>query len=78
MKGKYLIGSHESIVESNIYADRSSLVLDWILRVGIDKKEFSIREVARERKLSVALVQKVFSILVLKGYLKTKRLPDLR
>ena len=72
MRGKYLIGSHELIVESNIYADRSSLVLDWILRVGINKKEFSIREVARERKLSVALVQKVFSILVLKGYLKTK------
>ena len=46
MKGSYLIGSNTATVEPNIYADKSSLVLEWLLLKGIEKKQFTIREVA--------------------------------
>lgn len=72
MKGRFLIGSKESIVEGNIYADKSSLILDWLLKEGIDKKKFSLREIAKGRKVSVGLVQRVFEVLVLNGLLKTE------
>lgn len=72
MKGRFLIGSNEAFVEGNIYADKSSLILDWLLKDGIDKKEFSLREVARDREVSVGLVQRVFGVLVLNGLLKTE------
>ena len=72
MKGRFLLGSNEAIVEGNIYADKSSLILDWLLKVGIDKEEFSLREVAKDREVSVGLVQRVFGVLVLNGLLKTE------
>lgn len=72
MKGRFLVGSKKAIVEGNIYADKSSLILDWLLKVGIDKEEFSLREVAKDRKVSVGLVQRVFGVLVLNGLLKTE------
>lgn len=72
MSGKFLLDSNQSNAEINIYADKSSLILEWLLLVGIEKKNFSLREVARERRVSVGLVQKVFSTLVFNGYLKTE------
>lgn len=72
MKGRFLIGAHEPLVEGNIYADKSSLVLDWLLQIGINKEQFSIREVAKNRNISVGLVQKIFRVLVLQGFLVTK------
>jgi hypothetical protein len=72
MRGRFLLGSKEAIVEGNIYADKSSLILDWLLKVGIDKEEFSLREVAKDREVSVGLVQRVFGVLVLNGLLKTE------
>lgn len=71
MKGQFLLGSNEAIVEHNIYADKSSVVLAWLLHKGVEKKQFSIREVARETNISVGLVQRVFNMLVLKGFLQT-------
>lgn len=70
MKGRFLLGSNRAPLESNIFADKSALILDWLLRVGIDKKEFSLREVAKETGVSVGRVQKVFGVLVLKGFLQ--------
>ena len=70
MKGHYLVGSHGAFFEHNIYANKSSVVLDWLLRVGIAKKTFSIREVARDRNVSVGLVQRVFEVLVVNGILQ--------
>ncbi len=72
MKGQFLLSSAESFTEGNIYADKSSVVLDWLLRIGIDKKYFSLREVALEGQVSVGLVQKVFGTLVLHGLLETE------
>ncbi|MDE3046370.1 MAG: hypothetical protein KGJ02_06985 [Verrucomicrobiota bacterium] len=64
--------SNEPPVEKNIYADKSSLILDWLLRLGIDKETFSLREVVEETGVSLGLVQKVFSALVSNGILQTE------
>ncbi|MBI5274329.1 MAG: hypothetical protein HY860_04660 [Chlamydiales bacterium] len=72
MKGRFLVSSNEEALEGNIYADRSALILDWLLREGIKRQGFSLREVAKEIEVSVGLVQRVFSILVLKGFLQTE------
>ena len=61
----------KAFVEGNIYADRSALVLDWVLRIGVDRPQFAIREVVRDRSVSVGLVQKVFEVLVMNGFLQT-------
>jgi len=70
MPKQFLIPTHESFHEQNIYADKSSLILEWLLIDGINKASFSLREVAREKDVSVGLVQKVFAQLVYQGYLK--------
>ncbi len=72
MKGQFLISSHTAPLESNIYADKSALVLDWLLRVAIGKTEFSLREVAKETGVSIGLVQKVLGALAFKGILQTE------
>mgnify|MGYP000915901397 CR=1 FL=1 len=72
MKGRFLMSINEAPVEKNIYADKSALILDWLLRIGIDKEAFSLREVATEIRVSIGLVQKVFGILIVKGLLHTE------
>jgi hypothetical protein len=72
MKGQFLVSSNETPAESNIYADKSSLILDWLLRIGIDKEEFSLREVAKDLRISPGLVQRVFGVLISKGFLQTE------
>lgn len=70
MKGRFLISSNEDPAEGNVYADKSALVLDWLFREGLSKESFSLREVAKEARVSLGLVQRVFNILVLKGLLQ--------
>jgi hypothetical protein len=72
MKGHFLISSNQNPAEGNIYADRSALILDWLLREGFSKESFSLREVAKEAGVSLGLVQRVFNILVLKGFLQVE------
>ncbi|MGC1879134.1 MAG: type IV toxin-antitoxin system AbiEi family antitoxin [Rhabdochlamydiaceae bacterium] len=72
MKGRFLVSSNEDPAEGNIYADKSALILDWLLREGLTRQAFSLREVAKEIRVSVGLVQRVFGVLVLKGLLQTK------
>lgn len=72
MKGQFLASSIATFVEGNIYADKSSLILDWLLKVGIGKDGFSLREVAKEREVSLGLVQRVFGVLVSNGILRTE------
>jgi len=72
MKGRFLVSSNEDPAEGNIYADRSALILDWLLREGIKRQGFSLREVAKKIEVSVGLVQRVFGILILKGLLQTE------
>jgi hypothetical protein len=71
MKGRFLLSpTHKSVVERNIYADKSSLVLEWILLKGVERKEFSLREVAIATGIGLGSVHRVFDSLVLKGYLQ--------
>lgn len=72
MKGRFLVSSNEDPAEGNVYADKSSLVLDWLLRVGLSKESFSLREVAKDTGVSLGLVQRVFNILILKGLLQVE------
>jgi hypothetical protein len=67
----YLVPSSTSDMECNIFANKSSVILHWLLLTSVEKKTFSIREVATKLILSVGLVQKVFSMLVQKGILQT-------
>jgi hypothetical protein len=72
MKGRYLISPfNKSIVERNIFADKSSLILEWVLFKGIEKKDFSLREVVNATGVGLGSVHRVFESLVLKGYLQT-------
>ncbi len=72
MKGRFLVGSNEDPAEGNIYADKSALILNWLLREGVKRLGFSLRDVVKEIEVSVGLVQRVFGILVLKGFLHTE------
>lgn len=72
MKGRFLVNSNEGPAEGNVYADKSVLILAWLLRKGVETQGFSLREVAREIGVSVGLVQRVFGVLVLKGLLQTE------
>jgi hypothetical protein len=72
MKGRFLVSSNEDSAEGNVYADKSSLVLDWLLREGLSRESFSLREVVKEVGVSLGLVQRVFNILVLKGFLQVE------
>ncbi len=70
MKGQFLVSSNHDHLEINIYADKSALILDWLLKEGLTRQEFSLRDVAKEKKISLGLVQKVFEFLVQRGVLQ--------
>ncbi len=72
MKGRFLIGSNEQLVEGNIYSDKSAVVLDWLLREGVKSRELSVRNVSKEARVSLGTVQRVFGALVLKGILQAE------
>lgn len=72
MKGRFLLTSfNKSVVERNIFADKSALVLEWVLLKGVDKEEFSLREVVLDTGIGLGTVHRVFESLVLNGFLQT-------
>lgn len=66
-----MIASHGSPSEPDIYADKSALILRWLLLEGVKRVAFSLREVASESAVSLGLVQRIFSALVRDGSLTT-------
>lgn len=70
MIGKFLIGPNETPVEKNIFADKSALILEWLLRKGVNEEGFPLREVANQTGVSLGYVQKVFEELVSRGFLQ--------
>lgn len=72
MSSEFLMPDSKSGSIGNIYADKSALILDWLLHVGFNKSEFSIREISNDVKVSLGLVQKVMRLLVLQGFVKTQ------
>jgi hypothetical protein len=71
MSGRYLLSKHGSPIEHDIFADKSALVLEWLLLEGVSRDEFSLREVSAAKKVSLGLVQRVFQSLVQHGHLAT-------
>jgi hypothetical protein len=71
MIGKFLLSSNETVPEHNIFADRSALILEWLLCKGIERKSFSLREVAKEVSVGIGSVHRVFQMLVFEGFLRT-------
>ena len=61
--------TYSSAGTPDIYADKSALVLQWLLLSGIEKDAFSLREVAAESLVSLGLVQRIFEHLVREGFL---------
>lgn len=72
MEKRFLQSSHGSYTEGNIYANKSALILEWLLREGIQKDFFSLRELVEELGVSIGLVQRTLAILSRKGWLQTK------
>ena len=73
MKGKFLfLKEGFKDVKIDIFADKSSLILEWILFEGLRRENFSIREVQREISVSIGLIQKVFQALVYEGFIESK------
>ncbi|NQW44776.1 MAG: hypothetical protein HQ462_05150 [Deltaproteobacteria bacterium] len=71
MKGQFLIASRTPPTERDIYADKSALVLAWLLRADSVNRDFSLREVAGATGASLGLVQAVLEALVRDGCLVT-------
>ncbi|MDP1835646.1 MAG: hypothetical protein Q8K75_06910 [Chlamydiales bacterium] len=75
MKGQFVFQSPADHTEANIYADKSALILSWLLTLEQERRDgFSVREVSKEVGVSVGLVQRVFSLLVSNGLMQTKGL----
>lgn len=70
MKARYITQSKKHEKGCNIFADKSSIVLEWLLCEGLQKPYFSIREVQRDTKISIGLIQKIFSALIYDGFLQ--------
>jgi hypothetical protein len=62
MKGRFLVSFNEDPSEGNVYADKSSLVFDWLLREGLSKESCALREIVKEAGVSLGLVQRVFNM----------------
>ena len=71
MRSRFLLTKKKFTIEGNIYADKSAIVLDYLLREAVQKEIFSLREVAKSSKVSIGRVQQVFEVLVLHGILQT-------
>jgi len=67
MSKRFLASSQEAFLNHNIYADKSALVLEWLLLEGLTRCFFSIREVSRAINVSLGLVQRVFKVLIING-----------
>ena len=70
MKEHFLVGSNKAFAEPNIYGDKSSLILEWLLLIGVKKEQFSIREIAGATGISLGQVQKVVGVLTMNGNLE--------
>ncbi len=50
MKSQFLLSVKKSMVEGNIYADKSAVVLNYLLSIEPYQEGFSLREVAKNTK----------------------------
>ncbi len=71
-KGKFLVSSNKGQTAGNVFADKSALILHWLLLDGVEREHFTLREIVKEVDVSIGLVQRVFNILVVKGLLQVE------
>ena len=65
MRGNYQLRTGQrSLTEIDVFADKSALVLEWILLRGRQMSSFQIREIASDTRVSLGLVQRVFRSLL--------------
>ena len=64
---KHFVMPNSSTIEPNIFANKSSLVLEWLLIFSEEHKRFSIREIAQTLNISIGLVHKVIKVLIFYG-----------
>lgn len=75
MKGDYLFKKEVlKKAKIDIFADKSALIIEWLLIEGVKRNDFSIREIQREVSVSIGLVQKVFKSLIYEGFIESKGL----
>lgn len=73
MKKEYLFKEEKKIIRSNIYANKSALVLHSILEESHDSP-LSIRGINKKTNLSLGIIKKVFDVLILDGILDVEGL----
>ncbi len=74
MKSKRLMPKTSHTTAIDLYADKSALVLYWLIVYGQSGKDISVRSVARITGVSLGLVQRVFESLTKSGVLATQGL----
>lgn len=70
MKGQFLIKKDPPLIKDNIYTDKSSLVLDWILTLGFDV-EFDLLQISQDRGVGLGLIRKIAKVLLSQGIIET-------
>lgn len=71
MKGSFLKKRLKNHPARDVFANKSAVIIEWLLLSGIDRPNFAIREVAGETPVSLGLVHRVFDQLVDVGFLAT-------
>lgn len=75
MRGEYQLKAQSvSTLGIDIFADRSALVLEWLLLTRRATPQFKVREVAASTGVSVGLAQKVLHALSQKGWVEVSGL----
>lgn len=69
-KDHFLLPCSKPVIAPNLYANKASSILEWVLTKGIDRDLFTLREVARETGASLGNIHAIFNALVFNGYLK--------
>ena len=69
MRGAFLKKKSTKRPARDVFANKSAIVLEWLLLRGISRPSFALREVAGENPVSLGLVHGVFEQLIDEGYL---------
>jgi hypothetical protein len=73
MKGRYLLKSVKPRkAQSDIFGDKSALVLHWLFSNAIDGDPFSLRLASKESGVSLGQVQKVLATLIHNGIIEVQ------
>jgi hypothetical protein len=72
MRGAFLKKNQLNRISRDVFANKSAVVLEWLLLYGIRRPEFGLREIAGENPVSLGLVHGVIDQLVDNGFVVAK------